>query len=130
MEAKMKHKILIVDDERDIVVILKLALEKEGYDVIEAYDGLEALEKVAQNKPDIILLDIMMPKMDGHSVNLKLKENKETAGIPVIVITGRGQLKELIQSRQEISIVAYLEKPFTVSMLLVKIREALGEKPH
>ena len=126
----MKHKILIVDDERDIVVILKLALEKEGYDVIEAYDGLEALEKVAQNKPDIILLDIMMPKMDGHSVNLKLKENKETAGIPVIVITGRGQLKELIQSRQEISIVAYLEKPFTVSMLLVKIREALGEKPH
>ena len=130
MEAKMKHKILIVDDERDIVVILKLALEKEGYYVIEAYDGLEALEKVAQNKPDIILLDIMMPKMDGHSVNLKLKENKETAGIPVIVITGRGQLKELIQSRQEISIVAYLEKPFTVSMLLVKIREALGEKPH
>ncbi len=123
----MKRKILIVDDERDIVIILKLALEKDGYEVSEAYDGLEALEKVAANKPDIILLDIMMPRMDGHSVNIKLKENPVTSGIPVIVITGRGQLKELIQARQEMPIAAYLEKPFTVSMLLVKIKEALGE---
>jgi len=124
----MKYKILIVDDERDIVVILKMALEKEGYEIIEAFDGIEALEKVKLIKPDLILLDIMMPRMDGHSVNLKLKEHAETAKIPVIIITGRGQLKELIQARQEIAIAAYLEKPFTVSMLLVKIREALGEK--
>ena len=124
----MKKKILIVDDERDIVIILRLALEKEGFEVSEAYDGVEALQKVALDKPDIILLDIMMPKMDGHSVNLKLKENPETAKIPVIVITGRGQLKELIQAREEITIVAYLEKPFTVSILLEKIREALGKK--
>ena len=123
----MKRKILIADDEKDIVIILKLALEKEGYAIISAYDGLEALEKVAAEKPDLILLDIMMPKMDGYSVNLKLKENPETAKIPVIVITGRGQLKELVQARQEITILAYLEKPFTVAMLLGKIREALGE---
>lgn len=121
----MKRKIMIVDDERDIVLILKMALEKAGYDVVEAYDGLEALEKVKGEKPDLILLDIMMPRMDGHSVNLKLKEDPETAGIPVIVITGRGHLKELLQVRDEVRIAAYLEKPFTVSMLLDKIRENL-----
>jgi len=123
----MKRRILIVDDERDIVTILKLALGKAGYEVSEAYDGVEALGKVAEQKPDLILLDIMMPRLDGHSVNLKLKENPETAKIPVIVITGRGQLKELMQSSAEISIVAYLEKPFTVAMLMTKIKETLGE---
>ena len=123
----MKKKILIVDDEHDIVIILKMALEKEGYEVEEAFDGVEALEKVTLFKPDLILLDIMMPKMDGHSVNLKLKEVEATSKIPVIIITGRGQLKELIQARQEISIAAYMEKPFTVSMLIGKIKEALGE---
>lgn len=123
----MKKKILIVDDERDIVVILKLALGKEGYEVIEAFDGLEALEKAAEVKPDLILLDIMMPKMDGLSVNLKLKEDTATAKIPVIVITGRGQFKELIDARKDIEIYAYLEKPFTVAMLMGKIKEALGD---
>jgi DNA-binding response OmpR family regulator len=122
----MKKKILIADDEHDIVIILKLALEKEGYDVSTAYDGIQALEQVSSVKPDLILLDIMMPRMDGHSVNVKLKENSETSGIPVIIITGRGQLKELIQAGPEVPIAAYLEKPFTVSMLLQKIRETFG----
>ena len=122
----MSKKILIVDDERDIVTIIKFALEKEGYEIGEAYDGLEALAKVNSCKPDLILLDIMMPKMDGHSVNLKLKERLETAGIPVIVITGKGQLKELIQSRQDLAISAYLEKPFTVATLIATIKEILG----
>ncbi|MBN1823697.1 MAG: response regulator [Endomicrobiales bacterium] len=121
----MGKRILIVDDEKDIVLVLKIALKKEGFEISEAYDGLEALEKVNAEKPDLILLDIMMPKMDGHSVNLKLKENPETARIPVIVITGRGQLKELIQAREGLTIVAYLEKPFTVASLLEKIREAI-----
>lgn len=124
-EATMGKRILIVDDEKDIVLVLKIALKKEGFEISEAYDGLEALEKVNAEKPDLILLDIMMPKMDGHSVNLKLKENPETARIPVIVITGRGQLKELIQAREGLTIVAYLEKPFTVASLLEKIREAI-----
>lgn len=121
----MKRKVMIVDDERDIVLILKMALEKAGYDVVEAYDGLEALGKVKHENPDLILLDIMMPHMDGHSVNLKLKEDPATAHIPVIVITGRGHLKELLQVRDEVRIAAYLEKPFTVAMLLDKIKENL-----
>ena len=121
----MSQKILIVDDERDIVFVLKMALEKNGYLVSEAYDGIEALEKIGADKPDLILLDLMMPRMDGHSVNLKLKENPATALIPVVVITGKGHLKELLEIKDGISVAAYLEKPFTVAMLLEKIKELL-----
>lgn len=121
----MAKKILIVDDERDIVLILKMALEKKGYAVDQAYDGIEALQKVDVSKPDIIILDIMMPRMDGHTVNLHLKSDAATAGIPVIVITGRGRIKELIEIRKELSVAAYLEKPFPVSMLVDKIQEIL-----
>jgi DNA-binding response OmpR family regulator len=121
----MPHKILIVDDEKDIVTILKMALEKQGFLVAEAYDGFEAMQKIATEKPDLILLDLMMPKLDGHSVNLRLKENPETAGIPVIVITGRGHLKELLGISGELLVAAYLEKPFPVSLVLEKIRAIL-----
>ena len=124
----MKRKILIVDDERDIVVVLKLALEKEGYEVVEAYDGIEALGKVAAVKPDLILLDIMMPRMDGYTMKLKLKENPETADIPVIIITGRGLLKEIIKQTEDVAISAYLEKPFTVAALLNNIKNVFGDK--
>ncbi len=77
----MNKKILIVDDEKDIVDIVSMYLEKEGYEPIEAYDGIEALEKIISDKPDLIILDIMMPKLDGHSLNIKLKENPETKEI-------------------------------------------------
>jgi CheY-like chemotaxis protein len=124
----MKHKILIVDDERDIVTVLRLALEKEGYEVSEAYDGKEALEKVPQFKPDLILLDIMMPTMDGYTMNVKLKDNPETANIPVIIITGRGLLKELMKQSKDAAITGYLEKPFTVAKLIVDIKNVFGDK--
>jgi response regulator RpfG family c-di-GMP phosphodiesterase len=67
----------------------------------------------------------MMPKLDGYSVNLKLKENPETENIPVIVITGRGHLKELLQIRGDITVAAYLEKPFPLKVLVEKIKELL-----
>ena len=121
----MARKIMIVDDEKDIVFVLKTALEKEGFATDEAYDGVQALERIKLNKPDLILLDIMMPKLDGHAVNLKLKENPETAGIPVIVITSKGHLKELLQIRDDLQVAAYMEKPFTVKVLIEKVREIL-----
>ncbi|GAI55832.1 unnamed protein product [marine sediment metagenome] len=118
-------KILVVEDEHDIVEVIQMGLEKEGYEVDTAYDGVEALEKIKLNKPDLIVLDIMLPKLDGYSVNLKLKENPKTESIPVIVITGRVHLKELLQIREEITVAAYLEKPFTLKLLVEKIKELL-----
>jgi CheY-like chemotaxis protein len=117
-----KH-ILIVDDEPDVVFVLKMALEKNGYRTSGATNGMEGLESVRTNQPDAIILDLMMPKLDGHSVNLKLKENPETAHIPVIIITGKGQLKELLDIREDLKVTAYLEKPFPVAVLLEKLNE-------
>jgi response regulator RpfG family c-di-GMP phosphodiesterase len=119
----MHRKILIVDDEPDIVLVLRMKLEQEGYAVCEAHDGLQALDVVGQEKPDLILLDIMMPKLDGYSMNLRLKDNPDTARIPVIVKTGKGHVKELLEIRDELRVASYLEKPFPVSLLLEKIKE-------
>ncbi|MCB4790931.1 MAG: response regulator [Elusimicrobia bacterium] len=122
----MPRKILIADDEPDILSILGDLLTKAGFNVTLAKDGLETLEKVNKDKPDLIVLDIMMPRLDGHSVNIKLKENKETANIPVIIMTAYGHFKKLLEVRNELTVSAYLEKPFPVSMLLEKIKEILS----
>jgi len=124
----MGKKILIVDDEKDIVTVLKMSLEKEGFETDQAFDGIEALDKVAKEKPDLIILDIMMPKLDGHSVNIKLKNDPKTASIPVVVITGRGRMKELLEIREELRVAEYLEKPFTVAHLVSRIKEILEVK--
>ena len=112
----MSKKILVVDDEKDIVEIISMYLEREDYEPLAAYDGHEALQKIISQKPDLIVLDIMMPKLDGHSLNIKLKENPETKDIPVIVITGKGHLREIIMAREDVTVVDYLEKPFQMNL--------------
>jgi two-component system, OmpR family, alkaline phosphatase synthesis response regulator PhoP len=82
-----KKKILLVDDDPDFVEAVKVIVEKGGYDVKVAYDGQEGLEAVAEEKPDLIVLDVMMPVMNGHEACAKLKKNKETAEIPIILLT-------------------------------------------
>ncbi|HAM38267.1 MAG TPA: two-component system response regulator, partial [Elusimicrobia bacterium] len=73
----MKKKILVVDDEKDVVFVISISLIRAGYTIIVAYDGLEALELITNEKPDLVILDIMMPKLDGYSVKIKLKEYPE-----------------------------------------------------
>ena len=119
----MGKKILIVEDEKDIILVLRNALEKNGYEVIDANDGEQALEKVSSEKPDLVILDIMIPKLDGISVNLRLKDNPSTKGLPVIVITGKSHMEELLKIKNELSVAAYLEKPFSVAMLIEKISQ-------
>ncbi|MDO8735306.1 MAG: response regulator [Elusimicrobiota bacterium] len=119
MEPK---KILVVDDEKDIVEIISMYLEREDYKVMGACDGVEALQKIISSPPDLVILDIMMPKLDGHSLNIKLKENPETKDIPVIVITGKGHLREIITAREDVTVADYLEKPFQMNELLEKIK--------
>ena len=114
-----------MDDEDDIRLVLRAALEKRGYIVDEAENGSVALQKIASSRPDLVILDIMMPILDGYSVNLRLKENPETATLPVIVITGKGTIGEFMKVRNELMVAAYLEKPFAVSMLVDKLQEIL-----
>ncbi len=122
---KNKKKILIAEDEEDIVFVLKTALEENDYKVIQAYDGKETLKKATKEKPDLILLDIMMPGMDGYAINQKLKQSPATKNIPVIVITGKPHVREMLGDLKKAGISSYFEKPFMIDDLLKKIKNAL-----
>ena len=119
----MKKKILVVDDEKDVVFVISISLIRAGYTTIVAYDGLEALELITNEKPDLVILDIMMPKLDGYSVKNKLKEHPETKNIPVIVMTGKGNTKEAIILKEDTTIAHYFEKPFDMSELINKVND-------
>ena len=117
-------KILVVDDEQDIVTIIDKVLKKSGYEVITANDGLECIDKVSEELPDLILLDNIMPNMDGPAVLSKLKDSKETADIPVIMVTALTD-QEHISSAEKGGAVEYIIKPFDYIVLLEKIAHVL-----
>ena len=120
-------KIMIVDDEQDIVIIIGKVLKKSGYEVITAADGLECLEKLENERPDIILLDNIMPNMDGQAVLSKLKASKNTADIPVIMVTALVD-QEHITSAQKGGAAEYIVKPFDYMVMLEKIAQVLKGK--
>src|SRR6266511_5543347 len=92
-EGRMSQRILAVDDEERVVRLLQIRLGAMGYEVVPAYDGEAALRLVAESRPDLVLLDVMMPKLDGFEVLRRLKEDPEAAQIPVIMLTARGQFE-------------------------------------
>lgn len=121
----MDKKILVCDDEPYILLALTDAVETEGYDCITATDGEEALQLAKEEKPDLILLDIMMPGKDGYEVCQELKQDEETKGIPVIMLTAKSQ--EVDKKRgQEAGADDYITKPFRPSILRKKFKEILG----
>jgi diguanylate cyclase (GGDEF)-like protein len=121
----MSHeKILVVEDDASVRKILTFQLMKEGYAVDTAEDGLDGLEKANSDPPDLVLLDLMMPKMDGAEVCRRLKGNFLTSQIPVIMLTARGEMDDKLTG---LSIGAndYLTKPYTPSELIVRVRNIL-----
>ena len=117
--------ILIADDEKDVVELIKFMLERDGNTVTEAFDGAQALKEVGKAKPDLIILDVMMPELDGYSVATKLFEDQETKDIPLIILTAKGKMKDLFQSLPNVR--AYIEKPFEPALLRTKVRELLNK---
>ncbi len=109
--------ILLVDDEPQIVGLLKSRLEKSGYRVIVANDGQEALDKTSQGNPDLIILDIMLPKIDGYQVCKTLRSDERYRDIPVIMLTGRTLARD-IKTGMELGAVSYVQKPFEPDVLL------------
>ena len=107
----MAKKILAVDDEKAIVRLVQVNLEREGYQVVTAYDGREALENVASERPDLVVLDVMMPYMDGFEVLQQLKKDPETRDIPVIMLTAKAQDADVFRGWQS-GVDCYLTKPF------------------
>jgi DNA-binding response OmpR family regulator len=116
----MSKKILVVDDEDDILHFLELVLREKGYDDATASGGHEALTKAQLEQPNLILLDIMMPQMDGWEVLKLLRVDEETADIPVAMLSARTEAKDRVQGLQE-GAIDYICKPFSLQDLLVKI---------
>ena len=122
-----KTKILIVEDNIDTVDLLRKRLRADGYDTAEAYDGEEGLEKFAEYEPDLVVLDIMMPKMDGFEVCKRLKEDESTRYIPVIILTAKGDVDSTVKGL-DIGGDDYLAKPFDYKELVARIRSLLSIK--
>ncbi len=120
-----KKKILIVDDEKDLIETLSFRLNSNGYEVISAYDGQAGLDKAKKEKPDLIVLDLMLPKMDGYKVCGLLKKDVRYSGIPIIIFTARA-LEEDRKLGIEVGADAFVTKPFEPKALLAKIEELLG----
>ena len=119
-----RQKILIVDDELDALTALKIALEAENYNVVEAADGLSAIEKVKSEKPDIVLLDLMMPEIDGIEVCKRLKSDPQHKHVPIIMLTAKGEINDKIEGI-EIGADDYVTKPFNLNELKARIKMVL-----
>jgi len=121
-----KGKILVVDDEVYIVHILDFSLRMEGYEVLTALDGEQALEKVKSERPDLIVLDIMMPKLDGYDTCKRLKASPDTRDIPVILLSAKGRN---VDQRMGFEAGAddYITKPFSPRKLVEKINSILAQ---
>lgn len=122
-----KKKILIIEDEPEVVMMMRARLEHEGYQVIACPDGTEGISMVHEEKPDLILLDIMMPKIDGFQVCRLLKENPETRDIPVIFVTGL-EVNDVKQKVKESGADGAIQKPYEPKELLEKVKGCLTEK--
>jgi DNA-binding response OmpR family regulator len=128
-------RILVVDDNHSIVRLVEALLQREGFEVLTAFDGLEGLQKAREEKPDLIILDIIMPRMDGYEVARLLQDSPDTAAIPILMLTVKGQvddpslgddvLKVGVQERMdgyEAGAVEFLSKPIRAKELLSRVK--------
>lgn len=122
---KMTKKIMVVDDEENLLELVKTIFEKEGFEVISASNGKECLEKLKEVKPDLILMDMMMPGMSGRETTEKIRENPETKNLKIVFLTvarfsevGKNMLKKL-------NVLDYITKPFDNEDLVCRVKKLL-----
>jgi DNA-binding response OmpR family regulator len=126
--ADSKRKVLVVDDEPSIAKILRKQLEVAGFEVNVGVDGEDGLAKVREWRPELVLLDVMLPKINGHDVCKMLKADPELKGIPVIMLTAKTQRQDQDLAQQQ-GADGFLTKPFQLSELLAKVKGLLGPSP-
>lgn len=117
----MALKILVCDDERHIVRLIQVNLERQGYQVVTAFDGKEGLEKIRSEKPNLVVLDVMMPYMDGFEVLKALRREPETETLPVIMLTAKAQDKDVFEG-YHYGADMYLTKPFNPMELVTFVK--------
>jgi DNA-binding response OmpR family regulator len=120
-------KILVVDDEPDLVETVRFSLELEGYQVLAAYNGEDGLNQARKDSPDLILLDLMLPKLDGYKVCRLLKFDERHKHIPILMLTAKAQEKDKILGK-ETGADDYMTKPFDIDQLMEKVKFYLNKK--
>jgi DNA-binding response OmpR family regulator len=121
----MSKKVLIADDEPNIVISLEFLLQREGFAVLVAVDGEEALARARAERPDLVLLDVMMPKMNGFDVCQALRADPELAGMRILMLTAKGRDTE-VSKGLGLGADAYVTKPFSTKELVAQVRSLLG----
>ncbi len=121
-----RKKILLVDDSATARLLARMVLQETCYDVVTAHDGLEGLEKAKLEKPDLILLDVMMPRMDGIEACKRLRDEPTTTSIPIIMVTTRGE-EGIAEASYAYGCNDFVTKPVDAEELLAKVRNCLGE---
>ncbi len=124
-DTRARNRVLLVDDDKQILNSLRVYLELENYEVYTASNGQEALIKVSEHKPEILVLDIMMPEMDGFEVLEKIKEDSELSLIPVIMLTAKGQPVDVLKG-YKMGASSYMTKPFNLNELVENIELILN----
>ena len=120
----MNKTVLIVDDEKDIVELLAYNLEREGYQIAKAYDGHQALQYIRENKPSLVILDLMLPGLNGFEICRMIRKKPDTEGLPIIMLTAKTDSVDKIMGL-EIGADDYITKPFNVRELLARVRAVL-----
>jgi two-component system alkaline phosphatase synthesis response regulator PhoP len=123
----MPKKILVVDDERHIVRLVEVNLQRAGYEVVTAYDGREALEKVKSESPDMVILDVMMPYLDGYEVMKQMSADPEFAAIPIMMLSQKAQDADVFRGWQS-GVNCYLTKPFNAMEVLVFVKKIFDQE--
>ncbi len=121
-----RKKILLVDDSTTVLLMEKMILSKSPYNLVTASDGQEGFDKAISERPDLILLDVVMPRMDGFEVCRRLRERDETRGVPVIMVTTRGELKA-VETGYQSGCTDYITKPINGLELLSKVKSYLEQ---
>lgn len=123
----MAHRILIVDDEPNIVLALEFLMQKEGYEVRIAEDGEIALKEMLSFKPDLVILDVMMPKVDGFEVCQRIRTEQSNSEVIILMLTAKGREVE-IEKGLQMGADLYVTKPFSTRELVQKVKETLTQK--
>jgi DNA-binding response OmpR family regulator len=127
LDMARRKKILVVDDERELAELVAMNLQRNGYDAITAHDGATGLELARKQKPDLVVLDVMMPGLSGREVTLALKQDPDTASMPILMLTARTEETDIIVG---LSMGAddYVTKPFSMKVLMARIAAVLRRK--
>ena len=128
MNDKIKN-ILCIEDEPEMIDLIRIILNRHGFDVQGADGGREGLEKVRKNPPDLVLLDLMMPDIDGWEVYQQIKADEKTRDIPVIIITAKAQNIDKVLGLHIAKVDDYISKPFSPQDLLLSVQKVFGMKP-